>query len=222
MRKVIMACMGILALSASTTFAADLRMPTKGPAFIPTYNWTGFYVGLNGGYGWGTSNWSNAVATTGDFNINGALIGGTLGYNMQFGSFVAGLEGDLDWSTIKGSSSAPVCLPGTCDTKNSWLATGRVRLGYAFDRWLPFVTGGVACGDVQASTPLGTDKKTTFGWTVGGGLEAALWSSWTWKVEYLYVVLGKGQCTAACGNPPSAVDVDFKANIIRAGLNYRF
>lgn len=220
MRKVILASIGILALSASATYAADLPMPTKGPVYVPSYNWTGFYVGLNGGYAWGSSDWTAGPISTGSFNTNGAVIGGTLGYNMQIGSFVWGLEGDLDWSTIKGSSNSVICFG--CETKNTWLGTGRARIGYAFDRWLPYVTGGVAVGDVQANTPAGSDTKTTVGWTVGGGLEAALWSAWTWKIEYLYVSLGKGECTAACGNPVPPVDVKFNANIVRAGLNYRF
>ena len=119
-------------------------------------------------------------------------MGGTLGYNWQMGQAVFGLEGDVDWSNIRGSAA---CGGGVtvCETRNDWLGTFRGRVGYAFDRFLPYVTGGLAVGDIKTSIAgLGSTNDTKAGWTVGGGIEAAIAGPWTAKVEYLYVDLGRG------------------------------
>jgi outer membrane immunogenic protein len=207
-----------LALSIGAASAADLSRPppTKAPAFVPPYyNWTGFYAGINGGAGWGTSDWS---PLPGSFKTSGGLVGGTLGYNWQFGQWVWGLEGDADWSDIKGSVIGPGCGFGGCTTKNDFLATVRGRLGFAADRWMPYATGGLAIGNIKTSSPAltGTDQ-TNAGWTVGGGIEFALASNWTAKVEYLYVDLGNVNC--GCGVPRT---VSFTANVVRGGFNFRF
>ena len=76
------------------------------------------------------------------------MVGGTLGYNMQFGSAVFGVEADIDWSGVKGSTTTN--CPLGCETKNTWFGTARGRIGYAFDRFLPYFTGGAAFGDIQA------------------------------------------------------------------------
>ena len=121
----------------------------------------------------------------------GFLVGGTLGYNYQTGSFVWGLEGDIAWSDVKGSVACGLGL--TCETANRWLGTARGRLGYAFDRLLPYITGGGAFGNVRASInpgPIVSATNTRIGWTVGAGLEYAFLGNWTAKIEYLYVDLG--------------------------------
>ena len=219
-RFTLAACAGLLAaVLALPSFAADFpRAAYKAPSYAAPWNWTGFYVGINGGYGWGKSSWTDPAtgATTGDFNVNGALAGGTIGYNLQTGLWVWGLEGDIDASWIKGTN-ATIC----CETKNSWFATARGRIGYAFDRWMPFITGGAAFGDVKM-TPVGfgSETDTRFGWTAGGGLEYAFQGAWSAKVEYLYADLGKANCSVAtCG---IANDVTFKTSIVRGGINYHF
>ena len=209
---------GLLATAmALPSYAADMSRPAfKAPSSAAPWNWTGFYVGINGGYGFGKSNWTNVAGTTGDFNVRGALAGGTIGYNLQTGMWVWGLEGDVDASWIKGTD-VTIC----CETKNDWLATARGRIGYAFDRWLPFLTGGAAFGDVKM-TPVGfpAETSTKIGWTAGGGLEYAFQGAWSAKVEYLYVDLGKASCdVATCG---VATDVTFKTSIVRGGINYHF
>ena len=223
MKRVFVASVCGLALSAAigAAEAADLgrgyppvaRAPIYAPAY---YNWTGFYLGINGGGGWGRSTW-DAVGT---FDISGGLIGGTIGYNWQFGQAVVGVEGDIDWSGIKGTTT--ILCPLGCETRNSWLATVRGRLGYAFDRFLPFLTGGLAVGNIRATTPLlpgGTI--TTAGWTVGAGVEFAVLSNVTVKAEYLYVDLGNFNCGLNCGLAPTG-NVSFHTNVVRAGLNVRF
>ena len=221
-RLITMACVGILAAAVATpSFAADLPRPAykAAPAiYVAPFSWSGFYVGINAGYGWGKSSWSAGGLTTGDFNLNGGVIGATLGYNLQTGSWVWGLEGDLDASYIKGSD----CSPLTCETRNRWLGTARGRIGYAWDRWLPFFTGGLAFGDIKMTPPVTglTETKTKTGYTLGVGVEYAFTGPWSVKAEYLYVDLGKATCSAATCLAP--VDVSFKSNLFRVGANYRF
>jgi outer membrane immunogenic protein len=209
-----------------TAFAAEAAdMPVKAPYYkgaprsvVAYYNWTGFYAGIVGGYGFGSSDWSSPAVSP---DPKGWLIGGTLGYNWQAGSWVYGLEGDYNYSQIKGSSA---CGVGTCETKSDWFATIRGRIGYAFDRWLPYITAGGAYGNITAtnSNPgRGSASAEEFGWTAGAGLEYAFLGNWTAKIEYLYLDLDKFSCGTAC----SAVvpnEVSYQANIVRAGLNYKF
>jgi len=221
MKRVLIACASALALTGAAA-AADLSRrpppPVKAPppALPTTYNWTGFYFGVNGGGAFGTSKWDS----TEEFDLSGWLVGGTIGYNVQSGPWVFGVEGDVDWTNIKGDTTLG-CAPG-CETKNSWLATARGRLGVAFDRVLPYATGGLAIGDIKARTPglAGADETNT-GWTAGGGLEVALSRGWTAKAEYLYVDLGKLDCGAACGAAVTD-NVSFKTHLVRGGLNFRF
>jgi outer membrane immunogenic protein len=220
MRRVLVTALSLLAIITSTSFAADLPRgmpPAKAPVFVPGYSWTGFYAGINGGYGFGRSNW-DSYAT--DADVNGGLVGVTAGYNWQTGALVFGLEGDVDWSNMRGSFTNAACPTG-CETKNNWLGTVRGRLGYAFDRVMPFVTGGLAVGDINATvTGLPSVSTTNAGWTVGGGVEAAVFDNVTAKLEYLYVDLGSLNCgTASCGAP---TNIDMRSNVVRAGLNLRF
>ncbi|HWE76944.1 MAG TPA: outer membrane protein [Pseudolabrys sp.] len=205
-----------LMTTALVANAADLpRGPYKAPAYVaPVYaNWTGFYVGLNAGYGFGQSNWDAPAISP---SPKGFLGGLTLGYNFQTGTWLWGIEADGDYSAIKGSAD---CAGGTCETKLNWLATARGRLGYAgWNNWLPYLTGGAAIGNIKATSPVGDASKTQIGWTAGAGVEYAMWSNWSVKLEYLYVDLGKFDAGVA-----GATDnVSFNANIVRAGLNYRF
>jgi outer membrane immunogenic protein len=213
-RFILTACAGLLAATMATpSFAADLPRPAyKAPAYVaPVWTWSGFYVGVNGGYGFGNADFGAA-----DVDTRGWLGGGTVGFNLQTGSWVWGVEGDFDYSTISGE-----CGGGACSTRLNWLATARGRIGYAFDRFLPYFTGGAAISEVRmrpAGGPVSHD--TQVGWTVGGGLEWAFLGNLSAKIEYLYVDLGSAECTGgACGG---GVDVDHTTHLIRAGLNYRF
>jgi len=209
-----------LMTTALAAHAADLpRGPYKAPAYIaPIYaSWSGFYLGLNAGYGFGKSNWDAPAVSP---SPKGFLGGLTLGYNFQTGTWVWGLEGDADYSAMKGSTD---CTGGSCETKNPWLATARARLGYAgWNNWLPYLTGGAAIGNVKATGPGGNASKTEIGWTAGAGIEYAMWSNWSVKLEYLYVDLGKFDCGSACSGVAGTDNVSFNANVVRAGLNYRF
>jgi outer membrane immunogenic protein len=222
----LLASAGLSLLAAVAAHAADIGSrelpPPRAPMLVPFFSWNGFYVGINAGYGFGTSKWTDTVTgvSTGDFDINGALVGGTAGYNMQLGGFVLGIEGDIGGSFIKGSTASN-CITA-CETSNHWLATLRGRVGYAFDRFLPYVTGGASFGDIKGEVAsAGSFSKTAVGWNVGGGIEYAFLNNWSAKLEYLYVDLGTATCGAGCSTT-NPFDVTFSTQIVRGGLNYKF
>jgi outer membrane immunogenic protein len=214
-----LATTAVIALATSAVHAADLprQMVMKAPPAYVAYNWTGLYAGINGGGAWGSSRWDS----TGGFNVSGGLVGGTLGYNWQLGTWVVGLEGDLDWADIQGTVTTGAC-PAGCQSRDNWLGTIRGRVGYAFDRWLPYVTGGLAVGGVQASVPgFSGTTSTQAGWTAGLGVEYAVTTNWRAKLEYLHVDLGSFNCGLGCG-PAAANNVNFTSEVVRGGVSYRF
>lgn len=230
-------CVVVGSIAGSTVVsAADLAAGyTKAPAYVPppVYNWTGGYVGIEGGYGWGHSGQTDpGIAPTlpvdGSYSVRGGLIGGTLGYNWQTGPWVFGLEGDYSWADIAGHSD--VCgpttvLPHPCGTKLESFGTVRGRVGYAVGatgNWLLYGTGGLAVGDVHAWDALTPASGSAFraGWTAGGGVETAFARNWTFKIEYLYVDLGKAHLFDVVPGVPETVS--FHTNIIRGGINYKF
>ncbi len=249
MRRLILT-VSLLAAAAGQALAADLPQPAPPPMraptpyFAPVFNWAGIYAGVNGGVGLGSSTWSDranaAGGGSGNFHLNGGMIGGTLGVNFQANWFVFGLETDLDWQDEKGTSgvgnlfcAAPVTAAGisglSCQTKSDWIGTARGRVGAAIDRLLFYATAGAAYGNVQAGlTSLPTQSTTRFGWSAGAGVESAFSANWTAKFEYLYADLGHGaSCNslASCGFDPSGVannSVKFTENMLRVGVNYKF
>jgi outer membrane immunogenic protein len=220
MKRFVVAFAGLMGL-ASAAAAADLspryQQPyAKAPVYAPGFSWAGFYLGINGGGGWGRSEWTGIDK----FNISGAVIGGTVGYNWQINQFVLGAEGDIDWSGIRGQTNT-FCAPG-CETRNHWLSTVRGRLGYAFDRILPYVTAGLAIGDINATVPgFPGGSVTSAGWTVGAGLEYAIIGNVSVKAEYLFVSLSDFNCGFNCGLAGNG-NVSFYGNIGRLGLNVHF
>jgi len=218
----------LAAIAASASYGTDLARPrpyVKAPAYQPVYvapfTWQGFYADFNGGYGWGHSTLSGPTGIASATNPSGALLGAGFGYNFQSGNWVFGLEGDADYSWMTDTSGALTACPG-CTVHNYYLATARGRLGYAWDRWLPYITGGAAIGSINVSTPAGgAQGADKVGWTAGGGIEYAFAATrWSTKLEYLYADLGSITCDAAhCG---TSLNADFHANIVRVGLNYHF
>ncbi len=232
MKRILIA--GALALAAGgQALAADLppgppppRAPaTYVPVPVPVFSWTGIYIGVNGGYAFADSNWSDPIlGSTGNFSTDGFLFGGTIGGNYQWGQFVLGIEADGDWQNLNGTtySVAGSCARFGCTTQSDWLATVRGRAGYAFDRFLVYGTGGAAFGDLQAAAGvLPFNSTTQVGWTAGAGIEYAFLPNWTAKVEYLYVDLGSQSCPfASCAG--TATTVSLTENVIRAGINFKF
>jgi outer membrane immunogenic protein len=208
----------LLAVMAAPAVAADAPQheSDEAPAHS-VYDWTGFHVGINGGGIWGQSKWSDLDVSP---NPKGGLMGGTVGYSWQVkGPWVIGLEGDGAWADVNGTET---CSEGiSCETKGSWLATVRGRVGYAWDPLLPYVTGGMAAGDIEVKrTGFDGASANNVGWVVGGGGEGTLAPHWSVKVEFLYVDLGDFSCSA--GNCGVATKIDLHERILRAGLNYRF
>jgi outer membrane immunogenic protein len=154
-----------------------------------------------------TTTLAAAGATSTRANVKGFIGGGQLGYNMQSGAFVYGIETDFQWSGEKGSDliCAAGCVLGTAfgsaEHSLKWFGTLRGRLGFLpSDRILLYATGGLAYGRIDSSylsgfsgfPLLGASTSTTrVGWTAGAGVEGAIDSNWTWKAEYLYMDLGK-------------------------------
>jgi outer membrane immunogenic protein len=196
------------------------------------YDWTGYYVGTNIGYSWGrgsTDGTANgaSVVTNGNLapvttpvngllsnraDVNGFIGGGQLGYNWQRGTWLLGLEGDIQLSNERGSGGVVctlgevVCPTFTRDYKLDWFGTARGRVGFLpAERLLLYFTGGLAYGNFSGSSlsglstlqgatqnayALGSWSSLNVGWTVGAGVEAALGSNWSVKFEYLYMDLG--------------------------------
>jgi outer membrane immunogenic protein len=218
--------------------AADMpvKAPMAAPIAAPVYNWTGFYIGGVVGYGSATGQHcdANTCAISGftypQTDPKGWNGGITLGYNWQIARWVLGLEGDWSWGNMKGTSGVSRfdcgSATGGCVTTIKSYETLRGRVGYAFDRFLPYVTAGAAWTQLNASinppAPLsGSTTKTSF--VVGGGLEYAFWQNWSAKVEYLYIsklgdfLYDPNYCSApGCFARTSAI------NEVRFGLNYRF
>jgi outer membrane immunogenic protein len=217
-RHLLLAASVLTAIGASTAFAAD--MPTKAYTPMsptPVTTWTGFYVGLNAGYGWANTNITGAAGSS---NLNGFVGGGQIGYNWQINSLVLGLEGDIQGTGQRQSASA---LGITVEQKLPWFATARGRLGYAFGpSWMLYATGGAAWVNYKlTASGFGvtvSDDATKAAWTIGGGVEWMFLPKWSVKAEYLYIDTGTTTVTLF-GVPISGRAKD---NIARLGVNYHF
>lgn len=209
------AALGIVAAGAAS--AADLpsrKGPVVAPVYVPAFTWTGFYVGANAGYAWGNVNaGSFATRTVNIGDLDGFTGGGQIGYNYQINQFVLGVETDIQGADLNTGSN----VFGD-RVRTEYFGTVRARVGVAFDRFLPYITGGWAYGNVKTSIGgLGsTDKSHTGGYAIGAGLEYAFTNNWTAKVEYLYVDLGE----KSVFNSGVKVGTDF--SVVRAGVNYKF
>ena len=194
----------IAALATMPAAAADLY--GRGPAFAAApfngYNWNGAYVGVNLGYQWGrTTNWPTSPS--------GLMGGAQLGYNWQSGSFVLGLETDLQASAADDTFAA-------YKFSNPYFGTVRGRAGYAMNNVLFYVTGGLAYGGGRVEFAGLSESQSHFGWTFGGGGEVGLTPNWSAKAEYLYVRLEDRSYVL------TGVNNGFSSNVFRLGVNYRF
>jgi outer membrane immunogenic protein len=204
--------------------AADLpqRAPTpyRAPAVVavPVYNWTGFYIGANGGYGWAGASASSGGLTVDGGDLKGPFAGGQIGFNYQSGMFVFGIEVDGQWANIKESYGA-FGLTFT-DTIN-YFFTARGRLGIAAQNVLFYGTGGYAHLGAKSEV---TDGFTTIsvsgdrgGWTAGGGAEVGFGNA-SVKLEYLYMqTFDKNETVFAI-----PVTWNVHVHTVKLGLNYRF
>jgi outer membrane immunogenic protein len=221
MKKLLLAGVALTGLvaGAGAVSAADLPArtapiaPVAVPA-VPIFTWTGFYAGVNAGYGWQNNEDSSFFVPAGTFGPgtaggivsfaddegDGFVGGGQIGYNYQMGTFVIGVEADLQWADLGGSdglATFPASFPGTFVPAGAgggvdWFGTVRARLGFAFDRALIYATGGFAYGgtdngDTGFFDDGGDDTRT--GWALGGGVEYAFTQNLTFGLEGLWVNL---------------------------------
>jgi len=213
-------------LAATAASAADLGWNSgPSPLYSPTpaSGWSGFYAGINGGYGFGSATRQPAgggAQTTS--NTGGWQLGGQAGYNFDAGGFVVGTEADLQWSNI--GYSEDIAGVGSFTSGVDFYGTIRGRAGMSFGEVMPYVTGGFAAGRGSASVTNGggvvtSQSATHTGWTLGAGLEARATSNITIKAEYLYVDLGSQTYN---GLPLGNIDVNQRFGVVRAGINYKF
>jgi outer membrane immunogenic protein len=247
MRVRVLAGISLAALVIATpALAADIaaRPIYKAPPMVPVaYNWSGFYVGINAGYGFGGS--SNVLTTGRDpatvasitggarpgtvsLDRSGFLGGGQIGYNWQFGSIVAGVEADIAYTGFGDSATfTSGALSSTFRQNLDYLGTARGRLGYAWDRTLIYATGGLAYGGVNNRVDFfgpagqlsftGRDDSIKTGYTVGGGIEQALGGGWSAKVEYLYYNLGHDNVSVAAVPGGGGVGVGYNTRFEEDG-----
>jgi outer membrane immunogenic protein len=251
------AAMGVaFAQSAS---AADLGVraaPVYAPPVAVAPTWTGIYLGFNGGWGWSNTNNNNltfapTVAGTfvpftigsGNNNANGPVFGGQLGYNYQAGSWVFGVEGDVDGANIRNSGGSAAILPGVgvigsgfLNVKQEWLASIRGRLGYTWGPGMIYVTGGGAWTGVQANggatiisgeTATFSNSTTLSGWVAGAGYEWMIAPNWSLRGEYLYYGFSSNNTTPTLTFPIAGVTVagntgKLNTSVVRIGLDYKF
>jgi outer membrane immunogenic protein len=235
MRKALLLTASSLTLVAGAS-AADLPRTDQPRGYYsdaPAWTWTGFYLGLNGGYGFSTS--SNQLALSGDQPTGlfsaGGFGGGQIGYNVQLSRVVLGLEADFQGASIRDSVTDLIFGDFFSSQLDSF-GTVRGRIGYAFSpALLPYLTGGFAYGHLSNLAAI--DTTYTFsgmvvGYTVGAGIEWAFTPAWSFRGEYLYMDFGKHDPINAAGAPFSQTQMGVPTvnndafNIVRFGVNYRF
>jgi outer membrane immunogenic protein len=215
----------ILIASAGAAAAADMPQAapyTRAPAPVvsPAFNWTGFYLGAMGGYGWSDRVTIGGIAITNP-DVNGGFGGGTVGFNYQApGSmFVLGIEADAAWSDIQHSEFLGFA---TLQERVESFGSVAARLGVAVDNVLLYGKGGYGWAENQISaSALGlTASESHFhsGWTAGGGIEWAFAGPWSAKAEYMFARYSQETYLAALGGVGLGADVQ----TIKAGVNYRF
>jgi outer membrane immunogenic protein len=250
-KKLLLASAALAGLiSANPVFAADLpaKTYTRAPVYVPPqiYNWTGFYIGGNLGWGWtglesteiapGTVAFPVGTAFTKN-NENGFLGGVQAGYNWQVApAFVVGLEGEWSWTDISGAETTISTVNGfnsavTAKVKDFALFTGRA--GYAADNWLFYVKGGGAwaqgssagVGTFANGTLFDTTSSSTnrTGWTIGGGIEWGFTPNWSAKIEYNHIDLGSTNVAIlSSAGTTSFVSSKETIDVVKGGINYRF
>jgi outer membrane immunogenic protein len=231
---------------AGPAMAAD--MPLKAPPPVVLYSWTGCYVGghvggkaSNAEVNYGAVNRAIAppavagAPATGRINMSGALAGAQIGCQYQFaGGWLIGIEGDGSWTQSDGQGVETAFPAFRVQTTERWLATARGRLGYAWDKWMFYVTGGGAWAGLETKNwqatfvpagigPAAIQQNTLNGWTVGVGAEYALGYGWSIKGEYLYMEFASSTYFTPT-NPVALAEfnVKLRQSVARFGMNYKF
>jgi len=199
-----------LAMGTGTAGAADIYAPPPPPSVVynpaPVSNWTGGYVGGVLGYGWGSAT-NGGVSVSADGVVGGAFGG----YNFQINpNLVFGIETDIMASGMSASK-------GGGKVTNAWDGTVRGRVGVPIGSFMPYATGGLAVGGLQAKIPGSKDTKTVTGYTVGGGVEAMLTSNMVGRIEYRYTDYGTNKFATT-----PKTKFGFSSNEVLVGVGFKF
>jgi outer membrane immunogenic protein len=226
-------------IMAGSAMAADLPV-YKAPPVVPIFSWTGIYIGVHAGAGWGIKEETFTTATLrsdNQYSVTGFLGGAQVGFNYQVGSWVWGAEAQFSWSDLDGktgcNAGAPVALVN-CHAKVDWLGTAAARVGFVVDKALVFVKGGGAWVHDKYDTTFFAAPftnihvdETRWGWMFGTGIEYAFGGNWSAKVEYDYLDFGTHTTSfpglgALVTGANEAVDIRQRIHLVKFGLNYRF
>jgi outer membrane immunogenic protein len=235
-----------IALAASSAQAADLARPyvkAPPPAVAAIYDWSGFYIGANGGYAtsrncWNFQSFAGAAFTAGEgcHDADGGVVGGQVGYRWQAGTWVFGLEAQGDWADLRGSrvsSPAFVIVPGDLTINSKLQAFGLFtgQIGYAWNNVLLYAKGGAAVVDNRFSHTftatnvlINSSNHTRWGATVGAGIEFGFAPNWSMGVEYNHIFLDREtfSFTAAPLGVATTNSIRQDVDMITARINYRF
>ncbi len=217
MKRLLLAGVALSVATAASAADMQARPYTKAPpaAVVAAYNWSGFYIGAMGGYGWDSG------------NSSGGFGGGTIGYNWQFpgSQFVFGIEVDAAGAGIKDSLTADIGggILATEELKINSFGSVTGRAGFAMDAALIYAKGGFAWANrkdsISAFGMTFSDSQTHTGYTLGGGLEYLFTPNWSAKGEYMYTSLGSKTYNLG-GDLFDSGTIDF--HTIKVGVNYHF
>ena len=215
MKSLHAACAALLLAFSGSAYAADLIV-SEPMVDSSSIDWTGFYAGLNSGYGM-----SDATSVIGPLNPQGPIAGVQAGYNYDFGGLVVGVEGDLQWSGVRGSHTGAVST-GTASL--DYFGTLRLRgaMPTAGGRLLPYITAGLSYGQISGTTTFGAGFASTahpLGLAAGVGAEFLVTDNVALKAEYLYVDYGD-----VTFFPGTVIEEKIRSRMgaLRVGLNYKF
>ena len=229
-KNLLLAAVSLVALSATApALAADLaaRPYTKAPAMVAAiYDWSGFYIGINGGGGSSHATWDFVgVGREGSHDATGGTVGGQIGYRWQSGQWVFGVEGQGNWADFSGDNTSALFATRNRTKIDAFgLITGQV--GYAWNNVLIYVKGGAAVVSDKyeisstAGALLASTSDTRWGGTVGAGLEYGFAPNWSVGVEYNHIFLQDKNVTFALVPATDRVRQDVDMGLVR--LNYKF
>jgi len=229
-KNLLLAAVSLVALSATApALAADLaaRPYTKAPAMVAAiYDWSGFYIGINGGGGSSHATWDFVgVGREGSHDATGGTVGGQIGYRWQSGQWVFGVEGQGNWADFSGDNTSALFATRNRTKIDAFgLITGQV--GYAWNNVLIYVKGGAAVVSDKyeisstAGALLASTSDTRWGGTVGAGLEYGFAPNWSVGVEYNHIFLSDKDVTFAGFAGTERIRQDVDMGLVR--LNYKF
>ncbi|MGO8912672.1 MAG: outer membrane protein [Bradyrhizobium sp.] len=239
-RLTILAAAAITVGAVAPAAAADLpaRAPaySKAPAIVEAaYDWSGFYVGVNGGGATSSIDWNADPFTgfpggdEGSHNATGGTVGGQIGYRWQMSSVVFGVEAQGNWADFTGSNLSAQFAGQTNQTKIDAFGLFTGQIGYAWDRALFYVKGGAAVTDnkytATSTLPplvgIDTTSETRWGATVGVGFEYAVVPNWSIGFEYDHLFMGNNDVNSATGFL-IADHIKEDVDLFTARVNYRF